>query len=194
MKGLDVNKGIIYRTKDLNDEGISNYIISKMAESGELVKICHGVYALDDVSNIKLTDINVIVENGVISLMSAAVVYKLIDGSLGKTTITIDRDQKPPKIPYDMFVYIYTTSSLYDIGLNVYDVNGRNVKIYDIERTICDILKHRSKYDSQLVKQIVLNYLERDDCDIEKLLYYAKQLRIYNVVKRCLEIIGEING
>ena len=175
---INREKGIVYRTKDLNDQGISNYLIGKMIEQGQLIKVTHGIYALDDFKLMQITDINVIIENGVISLLSAAIYYELMDGTKAKCTITLDRNQKPPRIPYDMFVYIYTTSSLYDVGLNIIDVNGRQVKIYDLERTVCDILKHRNKYDKQLVNKIVYNYLQRDDCDIDKLVAYCKKVRI----------------
>lgn len=191
---INREKGIVYRTKDLNDLGISNYLIGKLIDQGQLIKVTHGIYALDDFKLMQITDINVIIENGVISLLSAAIYYELMDGTKAKCTITLDRNQKPPRIPYDMFVYIYTTSSLYDVGLNIIDVNGRQVKIYDLERTVCDILKHRNKYDKQLVNKIVFNYLQRDDCDIDKLIAYSKKLRIYNVVKQYLETLGAFHG
>ncbi len=185
-------QGIIFRTKDLNVQGISNYEISKLVKEGVITKLYQGVYTLGDINNIKLSDINVIVENGIISLSSAAYYYKLTNGEMGKITITLDREQKPPKLPYDLFCYYYTTSKFYDIGLKVIDQNKRKIKIYDVERTVCDMIKHRSKYDLQLVREVVENYLERDDVDIEKLIYYSKELRVYNVLIQYLEILGGI--
>lgn len=185
-------QGIIFRTKDLNVQGISNYEISKLVKEGIITKLYQGVYTLGDINNLKLSDINVIVENGIISLSSAAYYYKLTNGEMGKITITLDREQKPPKLPYDLFCYYYTTSKFYDIGLKVIDQNHRKIKIYDVERTVCDMIKHRSKYDLQLVREIVENYLQRDDADIEKLIYYSKELRVYNVLIQYLEILGGI--
>ena len=191
---LIFSKGSICRTKDLNEVGISNYLISKMIGEGFLTKIYQGVYAIEDIKTIKLTDINIIVENGIISLVSAACYYQLTTGEFVKCTITLDRDQKPPRIPYDLFMYFYTTSSLYDVGLNIINEGGRKIKIYDVERTVCDILKHRSKYDNELVNEIFINYLKRKDCDVEKLLLYSKELRVHAIVVRYLEIFGGYNG
>ncbi len=189
-------QGIVFRTKDLNNQGITNYEISQLIEEGIFTKLYQGVYCIHDLSNqsIQLTDINVIVEHGIISLTSAAFFYKLTSGEEGKITITLNRDQKPPKLPIDLFNYFYTTSKFYDVGLKIVDQNGRKVKIYDIERTVCDIVRHRSKYDLTLVREVIENYLEKDECDIEKLLDYAKQLRVYNVVVQYLEILGGYNG
>ncbi len=193
--GKELNKqhGIVYRTKDLHSKGYNNYVIKKMLSNGEIQKVCHGVYALDDIKLFRLTDINVMVENGIISLLSAAMYYELYDGSVSKCVLTISRDQKPPQIPYDIFSYIYISQDLYDIGLKVIDQNGREIKIYELERTICDLLKHRNKYDKQIINQIFLNYLKRDDKDLDKLIAYSKQLRVYNVVKQYLEILGVFN-
>lgn len=185
-------QGSVFRTRDLNDQGINNYEISKMVEEGLLQKLYQGVYTVSNLADLKLSDINVIVENGIVSLTSAAYYYKLTNGEKGKITITLNREQKPPKLPYDLFCYYYTSAKFYDVGLKVIDQNGRKVKIYDIERTVCDMIRHRSKYDLSLVREIIENYLSRDDCDIEKLIAYSKELRVYNVLIQYLEILGGI--
>lgn len=185
--------GIVFRTKELHSQGINNYDISKLISEGILEKLYQGVYTIGDVEKLRLTDINVIIENGIVSLTSSAYYYRLTNQEEGKITITLNRDQKPPKIPYDLFSYYYTTSKFFDIGLQIIDQNGRKVKIYDIERTVCDIVRHRAKYDASLIKEVIENYLKRSDADIDKLLKYSKELRIYNVVVQYLEILGGIN-
>lgn len=185
--------GIVFRTKELHMQGINNYDISKLIAEGILEKLYQGVYTIGDIEKLKLTDINVIIENGIVSLTSSAFYYKLTNQEEGKITITLNRDQKPPKIPYDLFSYYYTTSKFFDIGLKIIDQNGRKLKIYDVERTVCDIIRHRSKYESCLIKEVMENYLKRKDVDIDKLLMYSKELRIHNVVIQYLEILGGIN-
>ncbi len=189
-------QGIVFRTKDLNSQGITNYEITQLIEDGIFTKLYQGVYCIYDLSNdnIRLTDINVIVEHGIVSLTSAAFYYNLTSGEEGKITITLNRDQKPPKLPIDLFNYFYTTSKFYDVGLKIIDQDGRQVKIYDVERTVCDMVRHRSKYDLSLVREVLENYLNRDDSDIDKLLDYAKQLRVYNVIIQYLEILGGYDG
>lgn len=184
--------GVIFRTRELHEQGLNNYEIGKLLTEGILTKLYQGVYTIGDIDKLKLTDINVIVENGIVSLTSAAFYYKLTSEEIGKISITLNRDQKPPKIPYDLFSYYYTTSKFYDIGLKVIDQNGRKIKIYDVERTVCDILRHRSKYDSTLIREILENYLSLENNDMEKLIKYSKELRIYNVLKQYLEILGGV--
>lgn len=183
-------QGIVFRTKDLNEQGITNYEISKMLDEGLLSKVYQGVYSISDISKLNLSDINVIIENGIISLVSAAAYYKLTTGEEGKITITLNREQKPPKLPYELFCYYYTTSKFYEVGLQVIDQDGRQIKIYDKERTVCDIIKHRSKYDLSLVREVIVNYLACEDRDIPKLKEYAHELRVYNILQQYLDILG----
>ncbi len=187
---LLITQGTVFRTKELNDQGISGYKIIKLVQEGVIVKVYQGVYSIGDINKLEIRDINVIVENGIVSLKSAAYYYKLIDGEELKIEITLDRDHKPPKLPYDIFCYYYTSSKFYDIGLNVIDQNGRKIQIYDKERTVCDIIRHRSKYDSNEVREIVNNYLIGKDKDIDKLLTYATELRIRSAVERYIEVLG----
>ncbi len=187
-------QGVVFRTKDLNDQGISNYQITKLVDDGTLIKLYQGVYSLEDIGNIKITDINVIIENGILSLSSAAYLYKLTSGESGKITITLNREQKPPRLPFDLFCYYYTSSKFYDVGLKIIDQNGRKIKIYDIERTVCDMIRHRSKYDSNIIREVIENYLMREERNMDKLYEYAKELRVYNVLVQYLEILGGMNG
>jgi predicted transcriptional regulator of viral defense system len=138
-----------------------------------------------------LSDINVIVENGIISMTSAAFYYKLLDGEEGRITVTLDRDQKPPKMPYEIFNYFYTTTELHKLGLKIIDQNGRQIKIYDRERTIVDIIKHRSKFDDDVIFEILENYLSLADKDIEKLYDYAEQMRIFKIL---MDYINQLGG
>lgn len=187
-------EGAVFRTKELNEQGITNYKITKLLENGVLIKVYQGVYAIGDFEKIAITDINVIVENGVLSLKSAAFYYKLVDGDDGKIEITLNREHKPPKLPYDLFCYYYTSSKFYDIGLRIIDQNGRQIRIYDKERTVCDIIRHRSKYDSLLIREVLENYMKDPEHDIDKLLQYAQELRIKSVVLNYLEILGGYDG
>ncbi len=77
---FNISLGNFFRTKELNEQGITNYKITKLVDEGVLIKVYQGVYALGDFNTIEIRDINVIVENGVVSLKSAAYYYKLLDG------------------------------------------------------------------------------------------------------------------
>jgi hypothetical protein len=63
------------------------------------------------------------------------------------------------------------------------------VRTYDIERTICDILRDRNNQDPNVVNEAIKRYLHRKEKNLNKLMKYAKLLRIEKVLRPYLEVI-----
>jgi len=61
--------------------------------------------------------------------------------------------------------------------------------IYDIEKTIIDILFYRNKVGIEETKEILINYLGRSDRDLNKLHEYAKKLRCEKILRTYLEVL-----
>jgi predicted transcriptional regulator of viral defense system len=57
-------------------------------------------------------------------------------------------------------------------------VEHYNLKIYDIEKTVCDIIKYRMKIGLDTCKEIVRNYLQRDDRNLSKISEYAQKMNL----------------
>ena len=62
-----------------------------------------------------------------------------------------------------------------------------DVRITDLERTVCDAVKYRNKIGLDVCGEILDHYLKRPDRNISVLHSYAKRLRIENVLNRYLE-------
>ena len=50
---------------------------------------------------------------------------------------------------------------------------GHTVKIYDMEKTICDCVRYRNKIGIDTVKECINEYLKRKDKDLNKLIKYV---------------------
>ena len=59
---------------------------------------------------------------------------------------------------------------------------GNKVKVYDVERCICDIIRSKSRMDLELIKHSVKEYIKRKDKDLVKLSLYAEKLCIKDFV------------
>lgn len=69
---------------------------------------------------------------------------------------------------------------------------GNSVKVYDRERSICDLIKHREKYDGETFVKAIRTYLN-DSPDQSKLFRYAKVMKIENKVFEIVEVIANEN-
>lgn len=66
---------------------------------------------------------------------------------------------------------------------------GNEVILYNLERTICDILRNRSTLDVQIFQEAMKNYVKRKDKNLYLLLDYAKQFKVEKLVKQYLEVL-----
>jgi predicted CopG family antitoxin len=65
------------------------------------------------------------------------------------------------------------------------------VKITDMERSVCDAVKYRNKIGLDVCSEVIRNYLKKPSRNLTRLMEYAKQLRVANVLKNYLEITIE---
>lgn len=66
---------------------------------------------------------------------------------------------------------------------------GNNIKTYNMERTICDILRDRNNQDITVVADALKQYTNKQDKEINKLMKFAKLFRIENVLRPYLEVL-----
>ena len=86
----------------------------------------------------------------------------------------------------------YVTRDIHSLGVMDCETMYSNVvKVYDLERVICDIVKNRKFVDSELFSKTLNNYVRSPKKDFAKLYAYARQLKVFDKVKEILEVIYE---
>ena len=86
----------------------------------------------------------------------------------------------------------YVSEDIYELGITeVKTPMGNKVRVYDIERCICDIIRSKNRMDSEHVKYSIRAYLKRKDKDLVKLSNYANQMGIKKEVMNYIEVFYE---
>ena len=85
--------------------------------------------------------------------------------------------------------YYLFSEPRYDIGILSINEQGNIYRIYDMEKTVCDILFYRNKIGFEAAVEIVRNYMKRPERDINKLMKYAEALRESSVVRQFAEVL-----
>ena len=67
--------------------------------------------------------------------------------------------------------------------------DGYIIKIYDAERTICDIIRDRNKIDPQIFNTAINEYMKRKDKNLILLYEYAEKFKIQNVLAKYMEVL-----
>ena len=68
--------------------------------------------------------------------------------------------------------------------------DGTTIRLYNMERTICDIIRDRNKIDSQIFNTALKEYMKRKDKNLNLLYEYAKVFKISKILKMYLEVLS----
>lgn len=63
------------------------------------------------------------------------------------------------------------------------------VRIYDAERTLCDVFRGKSQVEIQEKQTAIREYVKRRKKDIPRLMEYSKIFKIEKIIKQYMEVL-----
>lgn len=83
----------------------------------------------------------------------------------------------------------YFPKSRYEEGMTTIKDNCGEYKIYNVEKTVTDIIYYRNKIGIEETKEILKNYLEREDRNLSVLHRYSEKLSCAKILGTYLEVL-----
>lgn len=181
--------GGILKTSELKELGLSSRQIKKLLEEGEIAKIKYGFYELADEVNPEEVMIARLFPDAVIFLESALLHYHYTDRIPSAWQIAVDRNSEKSQynIDYPLVKPFYQESKFLSIGVTIFEIQGVHVKIFDRDRTMCDIMRFEKKLEKEVFNNAVLRYVKDPQQNIRRLFEYAE---IFNITKKVQSQIG----
>ena len=187
---MKMNNGYV-TSKELSNLGIHRMYLNIMKEKGMIEKVGNGIY----IDSSKIEDsyfvFSLELSNVVYSHMTALYFHNLsIKAPDSSFDITVTKKYNNPKLKkHNVF---YVDKDIYELGLTeVKTPMGNSVRVYDVERCICDIIRSKNRMDSEHVKHSVKEYIKRKDKYLVKLSNYAKEMGIKDEVMNYIEVFYE---
>ena len=185
---FDENDGVA-QMRTLLKNGINHYQVNRLLEQGVVIKLKHGVYKWKTDNENEWADIVHLVPNGILCLLTAALHYELTTFVSSEYHITIPKKMKLVLPDYPPIKLYYWDSKAFRLGIIETVIQETPVKMYNIEKTVCDIVRLRNKIGIDIAKEVLKNYLKHPNCNIPKLNEYARQLRISTILNNFLNIL-----
>jgi predicted transcriptional regulator of viral defense system len=189
MKLIEKNGGVV-RTKDAVAAGTSRTVLSNLVQAGVLTRIARGQYVLTDTFPDDLHIWQQRMKLIVYSHETALFLHGMAERTPAVYSVTIPSNVKiSPTFPVDLKVY-YVKPELYNMGVVFApSMMGHEVRTYDIERTICDVLRSRNRIDSQTVSHALRSYMALRHKDLNRLREYAESFRVTRILRQYMEVL-----
>ena len=182
----------IFSTKELKEKGFSQYKVSKLVDEGMLIKLNKRYYENAEYSG-EESDFyytEVYAPKGVICLLSAAAYYHLTTFIPEVVDVAIPRKAKISTIPEQPQLNIhYYTDARHELGITTVREGKNEFQIYDIEKTVVDIVFYKEKVGIKETKEVLVTYLQRKERNLNRLLKYAELMKCDKTMRQYLEVL-----
>lgn len=182
----------IFSTTELLEAGGSYYSIRKMVSERKLSRLNKCYYENMHYSG-EPNDffyLKAFVPDGVVCLLTAAVHHGLSTYRPDCIDVAVKNKAKMssanPAVPIKLH---YFSMPRLNLGVQKMELDGNSFLVYDVEKTVVDIVSSRNKVGIEETREILTNYLSRTDRDLNKLCRYADALSCRTTLQNYLDVL-----
>lgn len=182
------NNGYLF-TKEIRGKRNLYYELKQLQDNGFVVKLKRGLYKYPEYAQLNhWQEISLMYPNAVIFLFSAFAYYNLTTYMPSVTHLAIKRSEK-------LKISKYMPAKIYHINLDFFkkhisDFDG--VKIYSIERTVCDAIKYEKQVGTDIMTEVIKNYYRSEKCNLNLLANISKEIKIEERTKELIQLITNL--
>lgn len=189
-KILNLFKNDYLTTKDVTDNNIPRTYLTKLIKENKIERVSRGVY----IKKNTLVDEFVVLQSkskyAIYSNTTALYLHGFSNRIPIRYDITIKSGYKGSLQKEDNVNLFYTKNELLDLGVINYKLDSGNIiRVYDLDKTICDIIKNKKKIDAEIFNKAIREYFYSKKKNTLKLYEYAKKMNIYNKVRDTFEVL-----
>lgn len=183
------NNGYV-TTKEIVANKINKIFLTNMVKNGQLVRISRGYYGLPSYIEDEYYKIASKSKNAIFSMATALYLHDLSDRTPLIYNVTVPYGYSGSLQKEKNVVLNFVKRDLLNLGVEeMISPFGMKIKVYDIERTICDIIKNKNKMDTEIFSTALKEYARNKNKNLSKLNKYAKVMNIESKIKTYMEIL-----
>jgi predicted transcriptional regulator of viral defense system len=178
------------RLKDFVAEGIGPETLARLVREEAVVRPARGLYQLPDAqveAAHALAEAAVLVPKGVVCLISALQFHELTLQMPSTVWMAIERTAWRPRLDYPRIRFVRFTRPSLAEGVAHHRIEGVDVPITNPARTIVDCFRYRGKVGLDVAMEGLREGLRRRRCTPDELWRYARQARVWSVMRPYVE-------
>ena len=178
------------QTAQVIASGIVKPIFYEYVKEKNLQQVAHGIYVSEDAWVDAMFLLHLRCNQAVFSHESALFFHDLTDREPSKYSVTVRRGYSPTRLKAEGLSVYTMKPELFDVGLSSGQTPfGHTVPVYDMERTICDLLRSRSRIEIQIFQGALKAYARRKDKNLRALMQYAGMFKVEKILRQYLEVL-----
>ena len=190
LKEISNESNGLILTKTATTKGVSRASLSQLCKDGKITRIANGQYVLSEDLNDEILSLSIRSDLIVFSHETALFLNGISERTPFEHTVTIPTSKTlSPSMSEECKIY-YIKDELHDLGkVQLTTPMGNKVWVYDIDRTICDIVRSRSRMADETFIASIKNYAASSNKNLANLSLYASKMKILSQVRQYLEVL-----
>jgi predicted transcriptional regulator of viral defense system len=173
--------------KELKEANFHTRDINSLVKEKTIEKIKPGFYRISDFSYFKDVNVSLITvcraePQAVICLLSALDYYQMTDFNPSEIYFAIPHSQKKKIIIKPPVKTFFFRERFYKPGIEIIKTKYGDLKIYNREKTVCDMFRYRNKLGEDLAAQALKSYLKQKNKSIAALIKYAEVCQVKTII------------
>ncbi len=162
------------------------YRIKRRLREEKLYKICDGIYSTEKY-NSELSVISAKYPNAVFTMDSAFYFHGLTDVIPDFYHLATKREAS--RIHEEKIKQYFLRDDLFDKGVVQKNYQGDNIRIYDVERMLVELMRNKSKLSLDYYKEIIESYRKMTaEIDFEKVASYANLFKMNQTIMNSIQL------
>lgn len=184
------NEKTIYTRQELLGSGISDTLICILIHDGIITRLQQGLYTTQSAETDTEHILQLQYSKCIISHESALYHLGYSERIPEKITVTVPRHFGTSRLKDKNFKIRYCKPELIFHGITEMEsIYGNTIKIYNLERTICDVIRHYKSIDIEIANKAIQKYSMDSNKKLSVLMLYAIKMGIADKVQSRLEIL-----
>ena len=185
---IEERQGLV-KTSEILDLGIDYRRLMQYQEEGKIFRVKSGYYTTKRTDYSEEQLITTMFPDGVLTMESALYYHGYLETRPYEWKIAISKNTSKSrfKLDYPSVCPYYSEDKVLKQGVTTTKIAGREMKIYTIDRLICDVLKYEDKMERSDFKKAALTYINDEKKDVAALMAYARERK---VLKKVQSMIG----
>lgn len=190
MAVINSNGNKMITTIEITSLGYSRTLISKYVKAGLLERVRQGVYVVADSVHDDMYTLMLRSRYIIFSHDTALFLNGISDRTPFLHSVTIPSNKALSPSIKDESICYYVKPELHQLGaIEKKTTFGNTVRTYNSERTICDLLRSRSRCDEETLVSAIKNYANSSNKDLNLLANYAEQFHISKVLRQYMGVL-----